>query len=164
MPVHLIDVLAGWDKHNSLLVDTISPLSSEELSWSAGEGLWPVRVLATHIVSARSWWFNAWMGEGDEEFKRLVTIDDDELEKPTRSAHEICAALEKSWSDVRTCLQKWTEADLDATFQRPTPNAAGERPHRDRRYIVWHVLEHDLHHGGEISLTLGMHGRPGMDL
>jgi uncharacterized damage-inducible protein DinB len=24
--------------------------------------------------------------------------------------------------------------------------------------VVWHVLEHDLHHGGEISLTLGMHG------
>jgi len=22
------------------------------------------------------------------------------------------------------------------------------------------VLEHDLHHGGEISLTLGMHGIP----
>ena len=27
-----------------------------------------------------------------------------------------------------------------------------------RAWMVWHVLEHDLHHGGEISLTLGMHG------
>ena len=27
-----------------------------------------------------------------------------------------------------------------------------------RAWVVWHVLEHDLHHGGEISLTLGMHG------
>jgi uncharacterized damage-inducible protein DinB len=24
--------------------------------------------------------------------------------------------------------------------------------------VVWHVMEHDLHHGGELSLTLGMHG------
>jgi len=23
--------------------------------------------------------------------------------------------------------------------------------------VVWHVLEHDLHHGGEISLMLGLH-------
>jgi hypothetical protein len=23
---------------------------------------------------------------------------------------------------------------------------------------VWHVLEHDLIHGGEVSLTLGMYG------
>jgi hypothetical protein len=26
------------------------------------------------------------------------------------------------------------------------------------------VAEHDLHHGGEISLTLGMHGLAGLDL
>jgi uncharacterized damage-inducible protein DinB len=26
--------------------------------------------------------------------------------------------------------------------------------------VVWHVLEHDLHHGGELSLTLGLHGIP----
>jgi hypothetical protein len=29
---------------------------------------------------------------------------------------------------------------------------------------VWHVLEHDLHHGGEISLILGSNGLPGLDL
>jgi|SRR5215472_13495183 len=164
MPVPLIDLLSGWEKHNSLLVQTIAPLGGEELSWSAGEGLWPVRVLACHIVSARAWWFKSWMDEGRDEIKRFLTIDDEELEKPTRDARTICDALEESWADVRAGLRKWTEADLDATFPRPTPNAAGERPLRDRRYIVWHVLEHDLHHGGEISLTLGMHGRPGMDL
>ena len=57
-----------------------------------------------------------------------------------------------------------TEDDLDAKFQRPKPNAAGERPWRDRRFIVWHVAEHDIHHGGEISIILGMHGRPGLDM
>jgi uncharacterized damage-inducible protein DinB len=29
---------------------------------------------------------------------------------------------------------------------------------------VWHVAEHDLHHGGEISLTLGVHGLAGLDM
>ena len=29
-----------------------------------------------------------------------------------------------------------------------------------RAWVVWHVMEHDLHHGGELSLTLGMHGLP----
>ena len=27
-----------------------------------------------------------------------------------------------------------------------------------RAAVVWHVLEHDLHHGGEISLIFGVHG------
>jgi len=28
-----------------------------------------------------------------------------------------------------------------------------------RSCVVWHVLEHALHHGGEISLALGLHGQ-----
>ena len=30
--------------------------------------------------------------------------------------------------------------------------------------IIWHVLEYDLHHGGELSLSLGMHGLAAPDL
>jgi uncharacterized damage-inducible protein DinB len=33
-----------------------------------------------------------------------------------------------------------------------------------RAWVVWHVLEHDLHHGGELSLTLGMHGLQAPDI
>jgi hypothetical protein len=29
---------------------------------------------------------------------------------------------------------------------------------------VWHIAEHDIHHGGELSFSLGIHGLPGMDL
>ncbi|HKW58258.1 MAG TPA: DinB family protein [Candidatus Dormibacteraeota bacterium] len=159
----VIDYFRGWADHNKLLVKTIAPLGDEDLLLSAGEGLWNVRMLACHIVAARAWWFGSWMGEGDDELRRLVTMDDDsEAERP--DATKICNALEKSWGDVCACLEKWTADDLDAKFQRPKPNAAGERPWRDRRFILWHVAEHDVHHGGEISLTLGMHGRPGLDM
>ena len=163
MPAHVIDFFGGWEQHNALLIKAVSPLDLEQLSWSPKEGLWPIRMLACHIVAARAWWFNRWMGEGDEALARMSDFDEDEGSS-TRPAAEICAALEKSWSDVAVCLRRWTEADLVATFQRPSPNAAGERPWRDRRYIVWHVAEHDIHHGGEISLILGIHGRAGLDM
>jgi len=26
---------------------------------------------------------------------------------------------------------------------------------RTRQWIIWHVLEHEIHHGGELSLALG---------
>ena len=164
MSVRVIDFFAGWEQHNALVVKTVSQLGDEELSWSAGDGLWPIRVLACHIVAARAWWFKGWMDEGDVELERMITIDDEEIEKPARDAAAICGALDKSWGEIRACLVKWTADDLDAKFQRPRPNARGERPWRDRRYILWHVAEHDVHHGGEISLTLGAHGRPGFDM
>jgi len=30
--------------------------------------------------------------------------------------------------------------------------------------VIWHLIEHDLHHGGEIALTLGLHGLAAPDL
>ena len=29
---------------------------------------------------------------------------------------------------------------------------------------IWHIIEHDLHHGGELSFSLGMHGLTAPDL
>jgi uncharacterized damage-inducible protein DinB len=154
---------SGWAQHNELLVGAIGRLDAEQLSLRAAPDLWSVRTLANHIVSARAWWFHAWMGEGDEAFAAMSDYDEDEGSE-TREAAEIVSALRHSWSCVAACLDRWTEADLDARFQRPEPNEAGERPWRNRQFIVWHVAEHDLHHGGEISLTLGMHGVPALDL
>ncbi len=33
-----------------------------------------------------------------------------------------------------------------------------------RGWIIWHVVEHDLHHGGELSYSLGALGLPGLSL
>ena len=120
-------------------------------------------MLASHIVSARHWWFHSWMGEGDASWDKYESWDDLE-EMGTRQAHELVRALDESWSFLAPCLERWTAADLATEFTRPILNAKGERPVRSRQWIVWHVAEHDVHHGGEISLTLGMHGVPGLDL
>ena len=34
----------------------------------------------------------------------------------------------------------------------------GQTVHLSGAWSVWHVLEHDLHHGSEISRTLGIFG------
>lgn len=154
---------SGWARYNELLEHAVGRLDAEQLSLRAAPGLWSVRMLANHVVAARAWWFHSWMGEGDDAFGELADYDEDEG-SDTREAAEIVAALGHSWTCLAECLGRWTEADLDARFQRPAPNEAGERPWRTRQYVVWHVAEHDLHHGGEISLTLGMHGIPGLDL
>ena len=159
----VLDFYAGWEHHNSLLEKAVSPLDDRQLAWSAADGLWPIRMLACHIVATRAWWFSEWMGEGGDELARMVAFDEDEGSR-TRDARAICSALESSWGQVKSCVTRWTEADLAAEFQRPERNARQGRPWRSRGYIVWHVAEHDIHHGGEISLILGMHGLTGLDM
>ena len=162
MPVPLIAFFEGWGRHNDLLERAVSPLDRGQLDLQAADGLWSVRMLASHIVSVRSWWFNEWMGEGGEGLARFADYDEGD-ESVTRDAGTIAEALHASWSCLEASLRSWTEDDLAKEFQRPARNAQRGRPWRSRQYIVWHVAEHDVFHGGEISLVLGMHGLPGID-
>jgi uncharacterized damage-inducible protein DinB len=53
------------------------------------------------------------------------------------------------------CLARWSPAEMQQTFP---DDWDGEQVQLTRAWVVWHVLEHDLHHSGEVSLTLGIHG------
>jgi uncharacterized damage-inducible protein DinB len=74
-----------------------------------------------------------------------------------KGAHELVDGLRRTWAMVDDCLRRWTAEDLNASVVRP------DRTH-DRGWVVWHVMEHDLHHGGEVSQILGSNGLPALDL
>jgi len=48
-----------------------------------------------------------------------------------------------------------TGGDLSGEEQK----AFGDAP---RGWIIWHMLEYEIHHGGEISLVLGQDNLPGI--
>ena len=85
----------------------------------------------------------------------------EEREVPLRSAAELVAGLESTWQMIQDALAHLTPADLEQVFPHPD---GGDRPARSRQWIIWHVLEHDIHHGGELSSILGAHGLAAVDL
>jgi uncharacterized damage-inducible protein DinB len=153
----------GWEQYNEALERALSPLDAQQLSLQAAPHLWSVRMMANHIIAARAWWFHSCMSDGAPELARFPDYDEGD-ESVEREAPAIVSGLRETWAGLAARLGVWTVDDVEARFQRPVPNAAGERPWRTRQWIIWHVAEHDLHHGGEISLTLGMHGLPGIDM
>jgi hypothetical protein len=48
------------------------------------------------------------------------------------------------------------------TTSRSTVERRGRT--RSRGWVIWHVAEHDVHHGGEISQILGSHGLAPLDV
>jgi uncharacterized damage-inducible protein DinB len=54
---------------------------------------------------------------------------------------------------MAACLERWSPDEMSQIFPDEPVDVS-------RAWVVWHVLEHDLHHGGELSLTLGLHGLP----
>jgi uncharacterized damage-inducible protein DinB len=146
----------GWARYQTLLTEALAPLTSEQLALQAAPHLRPVWLIAAHIISARVYWFHRVLGEGDAALAPWQTGDDPG--QPVRSAPELIEGLNATWLMIQESLDQWTAADRDATFLTRRGTA------RTRGWVVWHVLEHDLHHGGELCLTLGMHGIATPDL
>jgi uncharacterized damage-inducible protein DinB len=142
----------GWEAYQGHLVKAIGPLSPEQLALRAAPKLRSIGELATHIVRTRAGWFHNAIGEGTDESAPLATWNAD---MPPRSAAELVAGLEATWRMMRDALARWTPEALAQPFPREWQ---GQTYTLTRQWIIWHLIEHDLHHGGELFFSLGMHG------
>jgi uncharacterized damage-inducible protein DinB len=152
---------SGWEGYQQRMVQALAPLSSEQLAWSAAPHLRSVDLIARHVVGARARWLRHTLGEGGDELETLGAWDDDD--QPPRSAAELVEGFGRTWDVIAAALARWTVPDLEAKY----PNrmrAPGEPEAFSRQWVIWHLIEHDLHHGGEISLVLGMYGLAGIEM
>jgi uncharacterized damage-inducible protein DinB len=153
----LINLRNYWEHYQQRLIATITPLSSEQLALPVGSHQ-TIGDLVGHLIGARFWWFHRWMGE--EEHPGLVDWGADE---DMRDAASLVSAFEMTWQMISPALSRWTAADLEHLVPPPASVAAEESAHT-REWIIWHVLEHEIHHGGELSLALGGYGLPGIEI
>lgn len=161
----------AWSAYQEHMKAAVAALSTEQLALRAAPGQRSVGEMALHIVGCRVFWFTEFLGEGGGELEPYARWNRAALGAPyaTRdaaaaalgapfpTAAELAAGLDRSWNFVAERLARWSPADLRHAF----PDGEGDdgAPSEvSRAWVVWHVLEHDLHHGGELSLTLGMHG------
>lgn len=156
----------GWDRYQENLVEIIAPLSTEQLALPAASHQWTIGMVAQHMVADRVWWFHLWMGEGSSDLGPILHWNpNDDVEQPALAAAELVGGLERTWQMIEEALARWTPADLDDVFPPPAALSDEEREIFSpctRQWILWHVLEHEIHHGGELSLALGGYGLPGI--
>ncbi len=163
MPEHTRSTLeviyASWGGYQEKLHSCVAPLTPEQLGLQPAAHMWPVGQLVQHIVSVRAGWFSGTLQDDDDAMRAYMQWG--QRDSPVRSAAELASGLDATWAFIEARLQRWTPADCAATF----PDEWDGQIHQvSRSWVIYHVMEHDLHHGGEISSILGMHGLPGVDL
>jgi uncharacterized damage-inducible protein DinB len=159
----LIMFYQGWENIQHNLVEIIAPLSSEQLALPTAPHHWSIGRLVTHMVADRAWWFQGWMGEGKPDLAPIVHWDEER--QLVRDAAELVAGLEATWQMIADALARWTPADLGHSFSSPMFLSDEERriwKERTRQWIIWHVVEHEIYHAGELSLGLGKYGLEGI--
>src|SRR3954468_18622546 len=97
----------GWARYQRSLVRIIAPLTAEQLALRAAPHHWPIGLIAQHIVATRVWWYQGWMGEGAEGLTAIAQWDPlYDAEQPLRTAPELVAGLETTWSLVTDALAR----------------------------------------------------------
>jgi uncharacterized damage-inducible protein DinB len=140
----------GWDTYNNYLVEAVGNLTDEQLLLTNSPSQRPVWSLAVHIAGTRAHWLTRVAGEEHPSSSPLLDWDEDG--EPIFSAAQIAGGLRTSWDLVATVLDRWTTSTMDQTYTTARGYVC------TRQWIIWHLIEHDLHHGGELFYTLGAHG------
>ena len=135
---------------------------------SAGE-------IISHIALGRVDWFHRMGAPGSGALARQIAPSEGEKADTERVANlhrwmdaieqqqaaittnhtELLRWLEASWQMIEQTLATWTVADLAQTFRHAY---AGKVYAVSRQWVLWRILSHDVHHGGELAMLLGLQG------
>ena len=149
----LSTVFDGWQGHQISLVKAVEPLTPEQLSYRSAPGLRTVGEITNHIAGGRVGWLMRIGEVNPEHAQQVQTWDEDD--GAIKDAPELVRRLEISWHLVENKLKSWSVADLPRVYPLPY---GGKTYAVSRQWVLWRIMAHDLHHGGEIALMLGEQG------
>jgi uncharacterized damage-inducible protein DinB len=145
------ELFSHWKSVRRGLVEALDKLTDEQLGFVPREGLWSLGTVACHIANAEDGWF-----------RYVVTRDLDKW--PPLEEERYCSLLSTKamLDEVHQRTERYlATVDVGDLEQMITAPWGEEFP---LRWVIWHVLEHEIHHRGEIYLMLGLLGMEAPDV
>jgi|SRR5579872_110913 len=170
-PMQLSSVFDGWGGYHTSLVRAIQPLSTDQLAWKPSEALRSIGEISRHIAMGRINWFLRMKAPGSEVLAAKIAVWDSDPHgnKYIREAHiaidrdagALTQWLNDTWNMVDQTLQAWTVEDLAVSYRHVWRR---EIYKVSRQWIVWRIMAHDIHHGGQIARILAERGIEAFEL
>jgi uncharacterized damage-inducible protein DinB len=155
----LMQVLSGWDGYHRSLVSAIAPLTLENLRYRPVPDRRSVGEIAAHIAFGRLDWFHRMGAPGTAELVEQAKPWWQPWQeiKPEigEDAAEIARWLEATWQMIESNLTRWSVDDLGWSYRQPY---GGKVYAVSRQWVVWRIMAHDIHHGGQLSILLAAQG------
>jgi uncharacterized damage-inducible protein DinB len=152
--ISLKKVYEGWEGYQKSLVDAVAPLSKDQLAWRPAPNQRSVGELTSHIAVGRIDWFNRMGAPGSAELVRQAAAAGTESAMAQEAA-VLVRWLEASWGMIEMTLIQWTVDDLPITYRL---SYQGHIYAISRQWTIWRILSHDIHHGGQLAIMLGIQG------
>jgi uncharacterized damage-inducible protein DinB len=139
--MNLYDLYPHWETRTNKILQSLENRTPYELEFKFRPNMRSLGNLYRHILAAEIFWMeDVLAGRG----KMFSELDDSEYNNSK-------SILDK-WQSVRSRSQEivrpYSLSDLKMTFLslRKKPIELG--------YVLWHVVEHEIHHSGQISAML----------
>ena len=158
-PSTLAVIYENWQGYQEKLRNCVAQLTEEQLALQSAPHMWPVGQLVQHIISVRAGWFSGTLQDEDDAMHAYMEWG--QRDSPARTPAELARGLDDTWAFMQARLQRWSPEDCAQSFP---DEWEGQIYQISRSWVIYHVMEHDLHHGGELSMTLGMQGIAAINL
>ena len=167
----LQNIFDGWNGYHQSIVNAVTPLTPNQLIWRPNDNFNSVGELVRHISLGRLTWLMRMDASGSAEVAKQISDwvqdsdgNNDIVETSiaiTEQPIELTRWLNLTWQIIEDSLKLWTVTDLAKTYKH-TWN--GQVYNVSRQWTIWRVMNHDIHHGGELSLMLGLQGIEAFEL
>ena len=151
--------LEGWQNYQEQLRAAVASLTADQLALRPAPHLRTVGELVLHIIDTRAGWGARVLRLGGPEF---AAYEDWQVpETSSNPVADLVQALDDTWKVLADAVRQFTLESLDETLQAED---RGKTYTFKRGWVLWHLVEHDLHHGGELSWSLGMNSLKAIDI
>lgn len=141
-----------WDEVRANLFRALDMLTDDQLDFVPREGLWSLGEVARHIANAEEGWFRFAIAREHDEWPPAYAAAD----YPTVAA--VKALLTEVHARTEAYLDTLSMDDLDQQIEAPWGQQFS------LLWIIWHIIDHEIHHRGEIFLMLGLMGLEAPDI
>ncbi len=150
--MNLAECFAHWGEVHALTLETFGLFRDDELAYVAYRGGWSVQEIMLHIANTEDGWLRYVV---TRELPGWPTAH-------TPKRYPTVASNQALLAEVHARTAAFLTAQPAEAYDRLVETPWGAET--TVGWVAWHVLEHEIHHRGELSLVLGLLGREGADV
>jgi uncharacterized damage-inducible protein DinB len=143
---------AHWREIRTGLCELLDQFDDADLHYIPFPESWPVGRIFLHIAEAEEGWLRYAVTRELNSWPDGFVLEN----YPMKAA--IAGVLDEVHDRTEAWLDTLDASDLSRAMVAPW--GAELR----LSWIIWHIVEHEVHHRGELSLLLGLLGRQGLDV
>ncbi|MGH2376436.1 MAG: DinB family protein, partial [bacterium] len=143
----------------ALLAESVKPLTEDDLEFRPADGLRSIGDILRHVITAEEYWWRG--GILGEPFGAGRPADWDTLTDEQKAAHRrqrfpsLASILQGLQTAHEPIAEFLTQTDASVLCEKRQATWGEDNT---LRWILWHLVEHDQHHRGQIYTRLRLIG------